>query len=193
MSSTVRSVSDSFAARPDPAGRRWEHLFADLEAQLAAGRADEARWDVAELTRAERARVTLADRLRAATGARLRVIMTDGEPVDGVVAEAAAPWLLLDLGSGRRAVIPTHAIGAVEGLAPRAAPPAGRTESALGLGHVMRALARDRVVATVRTTAGSHTGRLDRVGADHLDLALEAPVGRVVCVPFAALLAVVSR
>ena len=193
MSSRVRSVSDGFVARPDVPGPRWEQLFADLEAQLAAGRADEARWDVAELTRAERARVGVADRLRAASGSRLRVVTADGEAVDGVVAEAAPTWVLLDLGGGRRAVVPTRAISSIEGLAPRVAPPAGRTESALGLGHVMRALARDRVVATVRTVAGSRTGRLERVGADHLDLALEVPVGRVLCVPFDALLAVVSR
>ncbi|UZN01878.1 hypothetical protein [Cellulomonas sp. S1-8] len=175
-----------------PAGR-WEQLFSDLEAQLAAGRADEARWDVAELTRAERARVTLTDRLRGAIGTRLRVVTAHGEPLEGLVTEAAAQWLLLDLGAGRRAVVPTAAVRSVDGLGPRAAPPAGRLESALGLGHVLRALARDRVVVTVRTDAGTLAGRLDRVGADHVDLTLEAPAGRWTTVPFAALLAVVSR
>jgi len=194
MSSKVRSVTgDGIGSTPRAAAGRWEQLFADLEAQLAAGRADEARWDVAELTRAERARVALSDRLRAATGGRLRVVTTGGEAFDGVVLEAAAQWLLLDLGASRRAVVPLAALRAVEGLGPRAAPPAGRLESALGLGHVLRALARDRVVVTVRTDAGTVAGRLDRVGADHLDLILETPAGRSVSIPFDALAAVVSR
>jgi len=184
---------DGTGARPPGSAPRWEQLFADLEAQLAAGRADQARWDVAELTRAERGRVTLADRLRAATGTRLRIVTAEGEPLEGLVAEATAHWVLLDLGAGRQAVVPTRAIRTVEGLGARVAPPAGRVESALGLGHVLRALARDRVLVTLRTDAGVHAGRIDRVGADHLDLTLEMPAGRSLGVPFDALLSVVSR
>lgn len=186
-------MSDGTAARPPAPTHRWDQLFADLEAQLAAGRADEARWDVAELTRAERSRVSLADRLRAAAGTRLRIVTGHDESLEGVVVEAAEQWVLLGLGAGRQAVVPLSAVRTVEGLGVRVAPPAGRAESALGLGHVLRALARDRVVVSVRTAAGAHTGRLDRVGADHVDLALESPAGRAVVVPFAALLAVVSR
>lgn len=172
---------------------RWEQLFSDLEAQLAAGRTQEARWDVAELTRAERSRTDLADRLRAALGLRLRIETAPEHAVAGVVTEAATDWVLLDLGSGRRALVPTAALCTVEGLGPRVAPPPGRLESALGLGHVLRALARDRAAVTVHTRAGVRAGRLDRVGADHVDLTLVAPAGRVVTVPFGALLAVVSR
>ncbi len=194
MSSKVRSVTgDTTGATPRATPGRWERLFSDLEAQLAAGRADEARWDVAELTRAERARVTLADRLRGAVGDRVRIVTGYGDPVDGLVVEAAAQWVLLDVGAGRRAVVPTTAVRAVDGLGASAAPPAGRLESALGLGHVLRALARDRVVATVRTSATVLVGRVERVGADHLDLALEMPAGRVTAVPFHAIVAVVSR
>ncbi|MCC2335640.1 hypothetical protein [Cellulomonas wangsupingiae] len=180
------------AGSPAASGR-WEQLFGDLEAQLAAGRADEARWDVADLTRAERARVPLGDRLRAAVGTRLRVVTGPGESLEGVVAEAAAQWVLLDLGGGRRALVPTAAVLTVDGLGTHAAPPAGRVESGLGLGHVLRALARDRAVVTVRTGAGTLTGRLDRVGADHLDLVLDVPARRAVSVPFGALRAVESR
>ncbi|MCC2312968.1 hypothetical protein [Cellulomonas xiejunii] len=184
---------DGTGAHPEGPAPRWGQLFADLEAQLAAGRADQARWDVAELTRAERGRVTLADRLRATTGTRLRVVTAGGEPFEGVVAEAGAQCVLLDLGAGRRAVVPTRAVRTVEGLGARVEPPAGRVESALGLGHVLRGLARDRVLVTVRTDVGVHAGRIDRVGADHLDLTLEMPAGRSLSVPFDALLSVVSR
>ncbi|GIG39666.1 hypothetical protein [Cellulomonas phragmiteti] len=186
-------TGETTGSRPPGGTHRWEQLFTDLEAQLAAGRADEARWDVAELTRAERSRVTLTDRLRAATGSRLRLVTALGERLEGIVTDAAEQWVLLDLGAGSRAVVPTAAVRTVEGLGARVAPPAGRLESALGLGHVLRALARDRERVSLHTDAGVHTGRLDRVGADHVDLALESPPGRGISVPFHALLAVVSR
>lgn len=193
MSSKVRSVShDGIRAGSRPA-HRWEQLFGDLEAQLAAGRAEEARYEVAELTRAERARVTLADRLRAAVGAHLRLVTAGGDPFEGAVTDVGAQWVLLDLGAGRSAVVPTASLRTVEGLGSHVAPPAGRAESALGLGHVLRALSRDRAVVRLLTDAGTFVGRPDRVGADHLDVGLETPHGRVVCIPFAALHAVVSR
>lgn len=192
MSSKVRRVTSDRPV-PQPLPGRWEQLFADLEAQLAAGREQDARWDVAELTRAERSRVRLVDRLRASVGSRVRVVTGGGDAVDGVLVEAAAEWLLVDLGVGRRAVVPTAAVHVIEGVGPHVAPPATRTESALGLGHVLRALARDRVVATVRTAAVTLVGRLERVGADHVDVVLETPAPRVAVVPFSAVLAVVSR
>ncbi|MBO0899899.1 hypothetical protein J1G42_10165 [Cellulomonas sp. zg-ZUI222] len=175
------------------AAGRWERLFADLEAQLAAGNAADARWDVAELTRAERARVGLADRLRASTGRHLRVVTTDAGTFEGEVVDAAAQWLLLALGTGRTALVVVAALGAVEGLGPHVAPPAGRSESALGLGHALRALARDRATVTVHVRGAVLAGRLERVGADHLDLMPATGPARAVCVPFSVLQAVVSR
>lgn len=192
MSSKVRSVT--YDPRPwsgAPPGR-WEQLFSDLEAQLAAGRDAEQRWDLVELTRAERARIALRDRLRASVGRELRIGLAPGETVAGVVSEVTAEWLLLDVGAGRRALVPTAAVGTVDGLGPYVAPPAGRVESSLGLGHALRALARDRVAVSARTRVGVVAGRLERVGADHVDVTLAAPAGRVVSVAFATLLAVVS-
>lgn len=178
---------------PPSPPERWERLFADLEAQLDAGRREEARWEVAELTRAERARVPLGDRLREAVGSVVRVAVGADDVVEGTVLDAAAQWMLLDAGHGRRAVVPTAAVVVVEGLGGRAAPPAGRVESGLSLGHVLRSFARDRAVVAVRTAAGEQLGRIDRVGADHLDLSLLQPAGRQVVVPFVALRAVVVR
>lgn len=183
---------DPRSSSPTGAGR-WESLFTDLEAQLAAAGVADARWDLAEMTRAERAGVGLGDRLRASPGARLRLVVAHGAPVEGVVTEAGAGWLLLDVGHGRRALVAVAGIRVVEGLDVRAAPPAGRVASALGLAHVLRALARDRVVATLRTDVGEVVGRLERVGADHVDVALESPPGRVATVPLDAVVAVVSR
>lgn len=193
MSSKVRSVDRDLAAGMTGRPGRWEQLFADLEAQLAAGHATDARWEEAELTRAERARVGMADRFRAATGARVRVLPRTGDALEGVVTDATGSWVLLGLAGGRCALVPLGAVAVVEGLATRAAPPAGRVEAGLGLGHALRALSRDRAPVVVRTDAGLYAGRLDRVGSDHVDVALETPAGRVVTLSFACLVAVVSR
>lgn len=172
---------------------RWEQLFADLEGQLAAGAAAAGRSELADLVRAERARVQLADRVRAALGARVRVALADaGPPLEGELADAGADWLLLALSERRRALVPAAAVDVVTGLSFAVAPPAGRVESRLGLGHVLRALARDRATVQVRTRGGAVAGRLERVGADHVDLTPEHPAGGAVTVPWSAVCAVVS-
>lgn len=137
--------------------------------------------------------MTLADRVRDAVGSVLRLHVSAEDVVEGTVLDAAPQWLLLDVAHGRRALVPTAAVRVVDGLGRRAAPPAGRVESALTLGHVLRALGRDRAVVSVRTAAGELVGRIERVGADHLDLGLEQPAGRQVVVPFAAVRSVVTR
>jgi hypothetical protein len=172
---------------------RWEALFADMEAQLAAGRLADVRADVAELARAERAAVTLAARLRASVGRPVRVRVGGPDVVEGVVLDAAAQWLLLATSPVRRALVPADAVVAVDGLAAHAAPEAGAVESRLGLGHALRALARDRVAVVVRTAGHDLTGRIERVGADHLDLAEAGGTARGAwAVPFASLRAVQS-
>ncbi|GAA4628783.1 hypothetical protein GCM10023113_34930 [Cellulomonas oligotrophica] len=197
MSTDVRFCAHASPARVTRYRRsvRWELLFADLEAQLAAGAQAEQRWQVAELTRAERAGVHLADRLRAAVGVRVQLDVGDGEPdrLEGALLDATPTWVLLDVGGARRALVPLDAVRTVTGLPVQVAPPAGAAERRLGLGHALRALARDRVTVAVRTGAGEVVGRLERVGADHVDLTTVAPAGRWVAVPLAALRAVVSR
>lgn len=171
---------------------RWEQLFADMEAQLAAGRLAEVRADVAELARAERGSVTLAARVRASVGRTVRVRVGDSEAVTGSLVEAAPEWMLLATSSTRRSVVPLAAVAAVDGLAPEAAPAPGRVESRLGLGQVLRALARDRVGVRVSARGVEVVGRIDRVGADHLDVAELGTSGRPAlwAVPFDGLRAV---
>lgn len=174
---------------------RWEALFADMEAQLAAQDSAELEAQVSELTRAERATVTLADRLRASCDARVGVRVRGGALVEGIVLDAAPEWVLLGE-QVRRTLVPLAAVSAVVGLVPYVAPAPGEVERRLGLGHALRALARDRVVARVETDGGELTGRIERVGADHVDLA--AGHGEVLrggtwwAVPFAGLRAVRS-
>ena len=156
-----------------PAGpARWERLFADLEARFDAEQAAEREGAVAELTRAEQASVPLADRLRAAGGSVLRLELLDGEGIEGRLARVAHTWLLLD-GNGARGrvqhLVPLAALGSVVGLGRLATPSRARTDG-LGLGHVLRGLQRDRARVLVRTAGGTVTGRIGRVGADHLDV-----------------------
>jgi hypothetical protein len=168
---------------------RWELLFEDLESQLETARAADRVAVRADMTRAERATVTLTDRLRAARGRPVVVRLGEGLTVAGELLEVAAQWLLVGAGS-RRMLVPVTAIVAIEGLGPHAAPCEGEVMRKLGLGHALRALARDRALVRVVSHGVEVTGRVDRVGADHLDLAVGPEgtrVGGVLAVPFASL------
>ncbi|WP_136519455.1 hypothetical protein [Cellulomonas telluris] len=172
---------------------RWERLFADLEGQLAAGAAAQGRWDVADLVRAERAGVRLVDRVRAAAGTTVRLTLADaGEPVEGELLEVGTDWVLVALSERRRALVPLSAVDALAAVPAAVAPPAGPVERALGLGHALRALARDRATVRVRTRGGVVSGRVERVGADHVDLTPQHGAARATTVPFSAVCAVVS-
>jgi hypothetical protein len=172
---------------------RWELLFADLEARIAAEEVAEREGTVAELTRAEQASMSTADRLRAMTGSHVRLELLDGELLDGRLRRVAAAWILLD-GQGVpgrvQHLVPLAAVAGVLGVGRHAAPSTARTD-ALGLGTALRGLQRDRARVVVRTAASSTTGRIARVGADHLDLEdVERRGAPVRLVPFSALLRV---
>ena len=180
---------------------RWDSLFADLEAQLAA--AAESPGALDGLVRAEVARTELADRLRAHLGAPVGLRLLDGQWLRGLLLEAAPQWALLsdgEGGAGRQVLVPLTALERVSGLSRAVAAPAGVVERRLGLGPALRALARDRLGVSLLLVSGGVTGTIDRVGADHVDLAVHPAgearrpelVSEVVAVPFAALLAVRS-
>ncbi|HEY5518805.1 MAG TPA: hypothetical protein VIK17_04075 [Cellulomonas sp.] len=149
---------------------RWEALFADMEAQLDAARAADLAADIADLTRAEAATVGLLDRFRAAQGADVVIAVAGGGTVAGELLDAAAQWVLVGEGT-RRALVPLAAVVAVRGLGVRSAPATGEVARRLGLGSALRALARDRVAVRVTTSGAELAGRIERIGADHLDLA----------------------
>lgn len=151
---------------------RWQRLFADLEAQAEAEERLDGAARTADLQRAEMAAITHADRLRGARGAAVVLALQDGTRVPGVLTEVADEWLLLDA-AGREVVVPSAAVDAVDGLPARARQDGG-VAARLGLGHVLRGLARDRAVVVVRTRGGALSGRVARVGRDHLDLEVAA-------------------
>jgi hypothetical protein len=103
--------------------------------------------------------------------------------------EAAPEWLLLATSQVRRALVPLAAVAAVDGLTVDAAPDAGLVESRLGLGQVLRALSRDRIGVRAVSRGCEVVGRIDRVGADHMDVVELADQGRraIWAVPFAGL------
>jgi len=152
---------------------RWDELFDDLDAQWEAVERDELLAEVADRSRREAARIRLVDRLRGNVGASVAMRLA-GEDVHGLVTRVGSDWVLLDAGPGTEILVPLTAIVTVQGLSTRSAEPAseGVVTARLGLGHVLRALARDRAEVVVVGIDGSRrTGRIDRVGADHLELA----------------------
>jgi len=174
---------------------RWQLLFSDLESEFATARAQEALAGVPDLVRAERAATHLADRVRASVGLPLRLEVGEGPEavLGGVLADAGPDWLLLSEPASRQVLVPLAAVLAVSGLAPHVAPEEGPVRARLGLPHALRALARDRAEVRVSTAARTLVGRLDRVGADYVDVTPVAGPTWPWTVPVAALRAVRSR
>jgi hypothetical protein len=156
---------------------RWERLFDDLEAQLAATDRDEHSAEIADRTRSEVARVQLFDRLREAVGTQVELSVEGVGGLSGVLRRVGEGWLLVDVASRPDVLVTSLGLLAVQGLPVAAIEPSsiGVVESRLDLGHVMRAVARDRAPVTVVLRDGSSfVGTIDRVGADFVDLAEHA-------------------
>lgn len=174
---------------------RWAALFQDFETQLyAASRADLSARS-SELARAEASRIEMTDRLRAASRTQVRLRLRDGRDVTGTVDEVASQWLLLATDRGST-LIPMHAIDLVRRIRPGASAERSGVLARLGLGHTLRALARDRATVRIGSASGDVSGRIDFVGRDHLDVTLTGAVddvpraGESVLVPFHAILCV---
>lgn len=175
---------------------RWDALFADMELQLEAAEGQERADEVAEITRAERAGVGLADRLRGGVGASVTLGLRDGTAVRGELIDVGPAWVLVSDG-GRERLVPTGAVVTVAGLDAAVAPDPGKVARRLGLGHALRAIARDRSLVQVHAGARVHQGRIDAVGADHLELALTfgdsgRPTGQRTLIAFSGIDQVVS-
>lgn len=177
---------------------RWRALFDDLEAQAAAIDAADHAMEVADRTRRETALVGLLDRLRAHEGGPLVLTVQGVGAVRGGLLDTGVDWLLLEEDGGREVLVPLRAVLTLTGLGQRSEAPgsAGEVASRLDLRWALRGLARSRSPVVVVLLDGSSVfGTLDRVGADHLDLAEHEPgearraaaVRQVSTVPVAAL------
>ena len=152
---------------------RWRGLFDDLEAQFEAAQAAELAGEVAERARREAALLRLVDRLRAAEGAPVVVTVTGAGVLRGQLLDAGTDWLLLEEAGTREVLVPLRAVLGVTGVGARsAAPDESPVAKRLDLRWALRGLARNRTSVAVGLVDGTLvTGTLDRVGADHLDLA----------------------
>ena len=143
---------------------RWDDLFRDLEAQLEAAAAAELDAEVADRTRREAAQLALVDRARAAVGHPVTLRVLGAGPVDGLLADVGAQWLLLAEPSGRQALVPSSAVLSLAGLRAWTSVPGegGQVFARLGLGSALRGIARDRLPVQVvphrRQRAGGHPG-----------------------------------
>ncbi len=165
---------------------RWGELFADLEAQMEAAERASFLADVQDLTRSERAGVELAARVMHAHGTTVAITTRDGETVHGIVVDSATQWILMGK-TGPQTLVPVRAVVQIGGLGPRTAA-VGDVSRKLGIGHVLRALARDRARVVVETGATAVQGLIGGVGADYVEVAtgMEA----MTLVPFDAIMRV---
>lgn len=163
----------------------WDHLFDDLEGQLAAEWESERAALDAESERLRISKLTLHDRLRTMSARDARVVLelACGERWDAVLRVIGADWVGVNAGGDTRLrIAPLNAIQSLSvdhgtllgSLAPGA--PDGGLRARMTLGFVLRDLARRRVPVTIGGRSGDpQHGTIDRAGADHLDLALHDP------------------
>jgi hypothetical protein len=157
---------------------RWEALFGDLEAQAEHLAAAELQAEVADRTRREVGLLRLVDRLREVAGHPLSVTVWGAGAVHGRLLDVGSDWLLLEETGQREVLLPFTAVLGITGLGARSAAPGSEGEIGrrLDLRWALRGLARDRAGVSVVLRDGSSVGgTIDRVGADHLDIAEHAP------------------
>lgn len=153
---------------------RWQQLFADLEAQFDEAAAASERADEASRVRAEVGAVPLSARLGGALGHALVLRCRGAGQLCGTLAEVGVDWLLLEEEGGRETLVASAAVLAVGGLGRQTAAQTdpGPVRARLDLRRAIRVLARDRAPVQVLLDDGaSFSGTVDRVGADHLELA----------------------
>lgn len=189
---------DRPGARAYAGGMRWDALFADMEAQLAAGERLDLDAEVAERARADAAAVELADRLRGSLGLSIGIHLASGTMFEGVLSHVGSQSLVLDE-PRHQMLIPQASAVRYSGLSRLAVTEHSTVRQRLGLASSLRALARDRASLTVLIARGPAEsvlhGVIDRVGRDFLDLAVTRPgedrraanVRQTATIPFAAL------
>jgi len=152
---------------------RWEALFADLEAQLAAAGQSFRETEIADRQRGESGAIELPERLRGQVGRKLKVhVDSPAGALTGVLAQLGSGWLLLSAAAGTH-LVPLDAVRMVEGMDRFAAPAEGRVK--LGLPAALRGLARDRYPVHLQlrgAQSGAVYGSIDRVGRDFLEMAV---------------------
>jgi hypothetical protein len=149
---------------------RWERLFEDLEAQLAADEVHDREAEIADRTRRERALIDLHARLLANVGGALGW-WVGGQALAARVVEVGPDWVLVEPAPGRPLLLRLEAVRSVSGLR-RGAQTSSVVARRLTLGLALGAISRDRAPVEVRDIDGrALVGTVDVVGADHLEVA----------------------
>jgi len=146
-------------------------MLSDLESSFDAERRADLVAQSAELAEAEHASIEVVDRLRGTVGRPIHVRTRSGAPVDGVLTRVEPAYVLVDEGEGLQAIVPLAAVTTVATLA-GPAPRDDRRRPTLGA--LLREIARRGVRVRLIAGAGEVVGRLIRVGADHVDIALDS-------------------
>jgi hypothetical protein len=171
---------------------RWDNLFDDLEGQLEQELSADELDERAEEERLRLGRLSLRERILALHAAddsvALGFVLTSGEVLAVRPTSFGRDWFAAELeeGTHRRSVciVPLAAVGALLLDRGQVEPSLAEVESASGaaslsarltLPFVLRDLCRRRASVTLRTPAGDAHGTIDRVGRDHLDLAVHEP------------------
>ena len=164
-------------------GMRWDSLFDDLESQLERERTAEELDLEAEEERLRLGRLAIRDRLlalAAAPGERpLRLALAGGTRLVVHPHTIGRDWLSAALPDGRQCIVPLASIASIslsqvdvatslQGGGAQRDTVSGR----LGLPFVLRDLCRRRRQVEVTTADGILVGTIDRVGRDHVDLAV---------------------
>lgn len=171
---------------------RWDNLFDDLEGQLEHElnaeeidlRAEEERLRLGRLSL--RSRLTSLTQLPGSGAGVLRIVLVSGATITVRPTTFGRDWLAADLLDGTttwaQCVLPLAAIAGVVLHADQVAGSLGaESESAarfvdrVGLPFVLRDLCRRRKSVVLHTPTGLLTGTIDRVGRDHVDVAVHAP------------------
>ena len=159
-------------------------VFDDLEQQLLGLSLQERATAVAAVGAAAYADVTALGRLHASLGRTLAVTGPCGQRFTGVLERAGADWIRLVDGASAW-VLRVAALTGIEGLAERSLPEQARPVLArLSFASALRDAEEVTVVRVDDTRLG---GRVDRVGADFLEV---VHAGRQILVPFGAIVAV---
>lgn len=167
---------------------RWDELFDDLAGQFDAGLEEERRRAAIDEERLRVTRLTLRDRLGAldqylAPDEQIGLQLHTGERVDVRPVEFGVDWFGADLLGAVRSygacIVPLAGIGSVllshdqisRSLAPIPERP-GSVAGRLGFSIPLRDLARRRSHCEFTTVTGTFYGTIDRVGRDHVDVAM---------------------
>ncbi|UWX96311.1 hypothetical protein N2K95_11630 [Arthrobacter zhaoxinii] len=152
---------------------RWDALFRDMEAQLAAAAGLAAESEISDRVRMELRGISLQDRLRSQNGKELLLDLGTAGVLRGILRHVGEGWVVLEQDRGAALAVLSHVV-AIRGMDRFASRPAGQVR--LGVTSALRSIARDRSAVLIRSAGAAAEsalhGTIDRVGSDFLELAV---------------------